>query len=235
MPELDARSDATIRTEIDPDSGWAIAVVNGRDVLGTVIGFSPRIAVVSFDKPQPLRIGEPVRMRLGLGHGDCSVLARVLHLMPSRDKRAVVAFTLPDVTDAARRDNGRVDYEARVTLVVSDCRVSGDLHQRGRTVDLSIGGVALRTDRALPPRAGVLVRIPLAAQRHPVQLRGEVRWCRHEPEADPSIAYLCGLAWLRLSAEQRYLLSQTVVTVAGRGSSLGANFPESTLGGGLRP
>jgi hypothetical protein len=204
----------------DVPTGWAIAIVGGRPRRGAVAGFSPRIAAVRFVERLALDPGDAVRLRLGIDPlpdgtpgAEVTVLARVLHVLDATAASPLVAFTLPDVEAGARRDEDRVPYDERVSLVVADARVVGEAHQRARSLDLSVGGMSLVTDRALPPGASVLVRVGLPGDRHPIQLKAEVRWCR--PGDDPRRpGVTIGLVWSAPDADQQHRLAAAVVQIA---------------------
>lgn len=191
---------------------WAVATIGGREVRGELVGFSRRIAVVAFDRAQPLGAGDMLRLRIGIDGGarteDATVIARVMHVLLTRDGRPAVAFTLPDDEAAARRAEARVPYEARVDLIVIDGRVGGDAHQRAHSIDLSANGISIRSDRELPPMTSVLLRLTLPHANGPMQFRAQVRWCR--PQGSQ---FLCGLVFSGLKGNQGREIAAAVLAL----------------------
>ncbi len=201
-------------TLLEPVEGtWACVTIGGRDVRGDLVGFSRRIAVVAFERAQPLAVGATVRLQLGVRAGDRSddtaVLARVLHVLLTRDGRPAAAFTLPDEIGPARRDDARVPFDERVNLVVCDGRVVGDAHQTARAVDLSAAGMSVVSDRELPPTTTVLLRFTLPNATSAMQFRARVRWCRRQERG-----YLCGLQFTGLKGTQGRDIAAAVLALA---------------------
>jgi hypothetical protein len=180
---------------------WAIATIAGREVRGELVGFSGRIAVVAFDRAQPLAAGSALRLRLGADTGnvseDAAVVARVLQVLLARDGRPAVAFTLPDDEAQSRREEVRAPFDVRIDLIVCDGRVGGDAHQRAQAIDLSATGISIHSERGLPPMTAVLLRMKLPRSNTPMQFRAQVRWCR--PTGNQ---YLCGLLFTGLKGSQ---------------------------------
>ncbi len=198
-------------TTLDPRAGaWAVATIGGREVSGELVGFSGRIAVVAFDRAQPLAVGDTLRLRLGLAGGeDAAVLGRVLHVLMHRDGRPAAAFILPDDMGDSRRDDARVPFEERVNLIACDGRVGGDAHQRARAVDLSTSGMSLVSDRELPPMSTVLLRFLLPRVNVPLQFRAQVRWCRPQDNQ-----YLCGVVFTGLKGTQLRDIASAVLEIS---------------------
>lgn len=198
-------------TTLDPRTGaWAVATIAGREVTGDLVGFSHRVAVIAFERAQPLAIGDTLRLRLGVpGGDDAAVLGRVLQVMLHRDGRPAAAFTLPDDEGAARRTDTRVAFDERIQLIACDGRVGGDAHQRARAVDLSTSGMSLLSDRELPPMTTVLLRFTLPRASAPLQFRAQVRWCR--PQGNQ---YLCGTLFTGLRGTQLRDIASAVLAIS---------------------
>jgi hypothetical protein len=201
---------------VQPTQGlWAIATIAGREVRGELVGFSRRIAVVAFDRAQPVGAGDGLRLRLGIdggagsGSDDAIVLARVLHVLMARDGRPAIAFTLPDDEAEARRAEARVLFDAKVDLIVCDGRVGGDAHQRAQSIDLSANGISIRSERELPPMTTVLLRITLPQANGPMQFRAQVRWCRPQGKR-----FLCGLVFTGLKGNQGREIASAVLQLS---------------------
>lgn len=199
---------------LEPVEGlWAVVTIAGREVRGSLVGFSGRIAVVAFDRAQPVASGESLRLRLGVDAGNASdnavIVGRVLHVLLTKDGRPAVAFTLPDTDDRARRLEARVPFGERVELVVCDSRVGGDAHQRARGIDLSPNGMSVCSERELPPMTALLVRLRLPRAAAPLQFRAHVRWCR--PNGNQ---FHCGLVFSGLKPTQAREIAATVLELA---------------------
>jgi len=206
-------------TALDPVDGlWAVVTIGGREVRGLLVGFSGRVAVVAFDQAQPVAAGDSLRLRLGFDAGDerdhAVVVARVLHVLLTRDGRPAVAFTLPDSDDRARREEVRVPYAERVELVVCDSRIGGDAHQRAHGIDLSAGGMSLCSERELPPMTALLVRLRLPRGTEPLQFRAHVRWCR-----PVGSQYQCGVVFSGLKPAQGREIAAAVLELAAAGDT----------------
>jgi PilZ domain len=193
---------------------WAVATISGRPIRGELVGFSRRTAVVAFDRAQPVAAGQSIRLQIGIDNGlepdETTVVARVLHVMLTRDGRPAIAFTLPDDEAQARRGEVRVPFDARIELVICDGRIGGDAHQRARAIDLSATGMSIDTDRELPPLTTVLLRLRLPRAQGPIQFRAQVRWCR--PRGN---RYVCGLHFTGIKPNQAREVAATIVELSG--------------------
>lgn len=199
---------------LSPVGLWAVATIAGRPVRGELVGFSRRTAVVAFDRAQPVAAGQAIRLQIGIDHehepDETTVVARVLHVMLTRDGRPAIAFTLPDDEAEARRGEVRVPFETRIELVVCDGRIGGDAHQRARAIDLSANGMSIDSERELPPLTTVLLRLRLPRAQAPMQFRAQVRWCR--PRGN---RYLCGVQFTGIKPNQAREVAAAIVELSG--------------------
>ncbi len=196
---------------------WAIATIGGRPIRGELVGFSRRTAVVAFDRAQPVAAGQSIRLQVGIEHDresdEATVVARVLHVMLTRDGRPAIAFTLPDDEAEARRAEVRVPFTTRIELVICDGRIGGDAHQRADTLDLSTTGMSIDSERELPPLTTVLVRFRLPRAPGPMQFRAQVRWCR--PRGN---RYVCGMYFTGIKPNQVREIAAAIVELTGTAS-----------------
>ncbi len=191
----------------------AVAIIAGREVHGDLVGFSDRIAVIAFDRAQPVAVGSVVRLRLGATTAttvqDDEVTTRVLQVTITRDGRPAIAFTMPEDGLEARRADVRVPFDSRIDLIICDSRVLGDAHQSARAIDLSVSGISLWSDRMLPPMTKALLRFRLPGSQSVIQTRAQVRWCRAVAQK-----YNCGLAFTLLKGGQSRDLATAVVLLS---------------------
>lgn len=70
--------------------------------------------------------------------------------------------------------------------------------------DLGMGGLAMLSSGELPPGAALRIELELRGDpRPPLTLRGEVRWCRHDPTLEK---YRIGIEFIDRTTEQEQQL-----------------------------
>ena len=87
-----------------------------------------------------------------------------------------------------RREHRRVDTAADVEIVIDSAPGALELEGKAllcRTGDISLRGVRLLTDAALPVSAYLKLRIKLPRQPDRYRQAGKVVWCR--PNTDPAV------------------------------------------------
>jgi len=97
---------------------------------------------------------------------------------------------------AERRGHPRLDAAADVEIVIDSAPGAQDLGGRAlmcRTGDVSLRGVRLLTDAALP--VGTYLKISIRLPRHPERFRqsGKVVWCRPNAGAASGAAFQAGI------------------------------------------
>ncbi len=97
------------------------------------------------------------------------------------------------MTDQARRVHERFEHELDVTVVYEDREI------KGRTINLSLGGLFMKVEEPLPFGVQAKVRLPLPALKEPALVPVTVRWVT--PEG-------CGVQFGSLRALEVWALNQ---------------------------
>ena len=95
-----------------------------------------------------------------------------------------------------RRGHPRLDAAADVEIVIDSAPGAKDLDGKSvmcRTRDISLRGVRLLTDTALPVGAYLKLRIKLPRQAERYRQAGKVVWCRPGTDPDAGAAFHAGI------------------------------------------
>lgn len=95
-----------------------------------------------------------------------------------------------------RREHPRLDASTDVEIVIDAAAGTQGIEGRSlmcRTADISLRGVRLRTDAALPVGAYLKLRIKLPRQPERFRQAGKVVWCRPAADAAAGAAWHAGI------------------------------------------
>ncbi|MDH4041252.1 MAG: PilZ domain-containing protein [Gammaproteobacteria bacterium] len=90
---------------------------------------------------------------------------------------------------------------------------------RGRTLDISRGGLRVSLERELLVGAILQVGVELPARAGTLYLVGEVKWCLPAPDGDPEPGWLAGLALLNTDDSDIDNWIALISTIATAGSA----------------